>query len=167
MHKPLAWLSQAAVYALFATAVGYGSTSPHYRQLQPGEALLRLSFSHPGRIKADCRTRTPAELAKFPPNMRAPLDCPRERSPVTVRVELDGAELYHASFRPAGLARDGAATGYRRTRITAGPHRLRVQLNDDARSAGFTYERSAEIDPRPGDIVLIDFSPALGGLIIR
>jgi hypothetical protein len=167
MLKPLAWAGQAAVYGLFAALVGYGSTTPHYRHLRADEALLRLSFSHPGHIKAECRDRSPDELAKLPPNMRAPVECPRERSPVVVRVELDGQELYHDSFRPAGLSRDGAATGYRRTRIAAGPHRLHVQFNDDVRVSGFTHERSAEIHPRPGDIVLIDFQPGQEGVVIR
>jgi hypothetical protein len=167
MPRPLAVLGQIAAYALFAVAIGYGSTAPRYRQLAPDEALLRLSFTHPGRTKADCRRRTPEELAKLPPNMRAPIDCPRERSPVVVRVALDGVELYHLSFRPAGLERDGASTGYRRTRITAGPHRLEVQFNDDVRVRGYTHERTALIDPRPGQIVLVDFDPGRGGVIIR
>ncbi len=167
MPDRTALLGQIAVYALFGAAIAAGSTLPRYHPLEPGQALLRLSFSHPGRIKADCRTRTPEELAKLPPNMRAPLDCPRERSPVVVRVELDGTELYHASFAPAGLAHDGASTGYRRTRIAAGPHRLRVRFNDDARVSGYTHERTVRIDPRPGQIVLIDFAPGEGGVIVR
>ena len=35
----------------------------------------------------------PEELAKLAPNMRTPMDCPRERSPVRVRLELDGVLL--------------------------------------------------------------------------
>lgn len=167
MPKLLAYLAQGVLYALFATVIGYCSTSPRYRHLQPDQALLRLSFSHPGHIKADCRSRSAEELAKLPANMRAPLDCPRERSRVTVRVELDGAELYHESFQPAGLARDGASTGYRRLPIAAGSHRIRVQFNDDVRVSGYTHERMADIDARPGQIVLIDFASEQGGVIIR
>jgi hypothetical protein len=155
------------VYAVFAIAIGIFSTWPGYRQLEPGEALLRLSFSHSGRIKAECRSRTPEELARLPANMRAPLECPRERSPVVVRVELDGEELLHESFAPSGLSRDGASTGYRRVPIAAGPHRVRVQVNDDARTSGFTYERERELSLGPGQVVLIDFAPERGGAIIR
>jgi hypothetical protein len=163
----LRYAGQAALYALFAAAVGYFSTSPRYQHLRPGEALLRLSFSHPGKIKADCRQRTPEELAKLPANMRAPLDCPRERSPVTVRVELDGAELYHETFAPSGLSRDGASTGYRRAPIAVGQHRVRVQFNDDVRVSGFNYERDRVIDAAAGQVVLIDFAPGRGGVVIR
>ena len=167
MHRALQWVGQALLYALFALVIGYFSTSPRYRQLKPDEALLRLSFSHPGKIRADCRQRTPEELAKLPANMRAPLDCPRERSPVVVRLELDGKELYNESFAPSGLSRDGASTGYRRLAIPAGAHRVRVQFNDDSRVKGFNYERDKEIVAAPGQVVLIDFAPERGGAIIR
>jgi len=167
MDRLLRYAGQTALYALFAATVGYFSTSPRYQHLRPGEALLRLSFSHPGKIKADCRQRTPEELAKLPANMRAPLDCPRERSPVTVRVELDGAELVHETFAPSGLSRDGASTGYRRVPIAAGRHRVRVQFNDDARVGGFNYERDRIVDAAAGQVVLIDFAAERGGVLIR
>ena len=161
------YTGQFVLYALFAAFIGYFSASPRYRHLQPGEALLRLSFSHPGRIKADCRQRTPEELAKLPANMRAPLDCPRERSPVLARVELDGEELFHESFAPSGLSRDGNSSGYRRLPIAAGRHRVRVQFNDDARVSGFNYELDRVVQAAPGQVVLIDFSPERGGVLIR
>ena len=163
----LRYAGQAVLYALFAAAVGYFSTSPRYQHLRPDEALLRLSFSHSAKLKADCRRRTPEELAKLPANMRAPLDCPRERSPVVVRVELDGAELVHETFAPSGLSRDGASTGYRRVPIAAGRHRVRVQFNDDVRVSGFNYERDRVIDAAAGQVVLIDFAPERGGVLIR
>ena len=59
----------------------------HIRQLAPDRALVKLSFSHHGKPVSDCHQTSAAELAKLPPNMRAPVRCPRERSPVT--VELD------------------------------------------------------------------------------
>ena len=163
----LRYAGQAALYALFAAAVGYFSASPRYQHLQPDQALLRLSFSHSGKLKADCRRRTPEELAKLPANMRAPLDCPRERSPVIARVELDGTELVHETFAPSGLSRDGASTGYRRVPIAAGRHRVRAQFNDDVRASGFRYESDRVIDATAGQVVLIDFAPERGGVTIR
>lgn len=167
MKTPLRYAGQIALYALFAAVIGYFSASPRYRHLQPGEALLRLSFSHPGKTKADCRRRTPEELARLPANMRAPLDCPRERSPVVVRLELDGTELVNESFAPSGLSRDGASSGYRRLPIAAGQHRLRVRFNDDARVSGFNYESDGFIEAAAGQVVLIDLAPERGGVLIR
>jgi hypothetical protein len=167
LPRPVRYVLQAVLYAAFAVVVGYFSTSPPYRLLGDDEALLRLSILHPGKPKGDCRQRTPEELAKMSPQMRTPLDCPRERSPVVVRVELDGKPVIDASFAPAGLRRDGASAGYRRMPIPAGRHTVRVRLDDDVRSSTFAYERTAELDVKPGQIVLIDFNPAQGGVLIR
>lgn len=159
--------AQAVLYALFAGFVGVFSAWPVYQHLPDGQGLLRLSFKHAGQYVGDCRERSAQELAKLPPQLRAQLDCPRERSPVRVRVELDGEPLYDEVFAPAGLRRDGAASGYRRMPIAAGEHRLRVQFNDDARVEGFTHERDARVQVAPGQVLLIDFIADRGGVLIR
>lgn len=158
---------QAVLYAAFAAFVGYFSMSPVYRHLGDDEGLLRLSFRHPGAFVADCRERSAEELAKLPPQLRAQMDCPRERSTVRVKVELDGSPLYDETFAPAGLRRDGAASGYRRLPIAAGEHRLKVQVNDDARIDGFNHAGERTLTVRPGQVVLIDFVADQGGVVIR
>jgi hypothetical protein len=55
---------------------------PGLPQIPDDVALVKLSISHLG--DRECRKRTPEELEKMPPNMRAPLDCPRERSDIKV-----------------------------------------------------------------------------------
>ena len=167
MHKVLRYAGQVALYALFALFIGYFSTAPRYQLLAPDAALLRLSFRHPGKIIADCRQRSAEELAKMPAQLRAQADCPRERSPVHVRVEFDGGTLLDDTFAPAGLSRDGAAAGYRRVQFTAGEHRLKVQFNDDARIAGFNFAREQTIHAVPGQVVLIDFNAERGGIVIQ
>lgn len=164
---PVQFIALAAIVGIGMACLGVFSTWPAYHPLPPETALLRLSFSHPGRIVGDCRQRTAEELAKLPPQRRVATECPRERSPVRVRVEVDGREILAESFAPAGFSRDGAATGYRRMPIAAGHHRIRAQLADDVRVVGYNYEREIEIDARPGRIVLIDFAPDRGGVIIQ
>lgn len=158
---------QAILYALFAGFVGYFSTAPVYRHLEDDQGLLRLSFKHAGAFIADCRSRSAEELAKLPLQLRAQLDCPRERSPVRIKVDLDGQPLYDETFSPAGLRRDGAASGYRRMAIGAGEHRLKVQVNDDARVAGFNHDGERVLTVKPGQVVLIDFIADQGGVLIR
>jgi hypothetical protein len=167
MNKMVRYTLQALAYAAFAAVIGYFSTFPRYQHLQPDEALLRLSFKHPGKPVGDCRERTPEELAKLPPQMRSKVECPRERSPVRAVVELDGKPLYDETFPAAGLRRDGAASGYRRLAIPAGRHDLKVAFNDDARAKGFTYERAATVELKPGQVVLIDLVADKGGVVIR
>lgn len=170
MSKPDSWLQyvgRAILYALFGAFVVYFSTSPTYRHLQPDEGLLRLSFRHPGKVAADCRARSPEELAKMPPQLRAQMDCPRERSPVKVRVELDGNLLFDETYQAAGLQKDGAASGYFRMPIPVGEHRVSVQFNDDVRVDGPTFTGERSIAVQPGQVVLIDLAPDRGGVVIR
>lgn len=155
--KPLAWIGQGLLYALFALGIGTFSSWPRYQHLPPDQALIKLSFTHHGKRVADCTQRTPAELAKLPPNMRAPMQCPRERSPVTVEVDLDGAPAFRHLAEPSGLSRDGASTVYQRLQVSAGEHRLAVRLKDDVRSTGFDFVREATLTLKPGQVLVIDF----------
>lgn len=167
MAKPFAWIGQGVLYALFAVFIGYFSNAPAYQHLPEGAALLRLSFKHAGRIQADCRARTPEELAKMPRQLRALDECPRARSPVRVRVDLDGHTLVDEAFPAAGLRHDGAASGYRRIQISSGEHLVRVAVNDDVRVAGYNHERTERVTVRPGQVLLIDFVADQGGILIK
>ena len=158
----LRYLAQALLYVPLMAIIGYFSTSPAYHHLAPGEALIRLSISHAAHRKGECRERTPEELAKLSPNMRAPLDCPRERSPVTVELDLDGQRVVQAIAPPSGLTRDGASTIYRRLPVAAGTHRIVARLKDRV-GGDFNYVREVELEIRPGRVLVIDFHAAKGG----
>src|SRR3546814_16723613 len=93
--------------------------------------------------------------------MRAPVRCPRERSPLTVEVDIDGVPLLRQVASPSGLSRDGAATVYQRAEVDAGSHRIAVRLKDDARSDGFDYRREADVPLSPAEILVMDFDAAL------
>jgi hypothetical protein len=167
MAKPISWLCQALLYGLFALIIGYFSNSPPYRHLPPDQALIKLSFSHEGKRVAACRERTAEDLSKLPPNMRAPMDCPRERSPVRVEIDLDGNPAYRHVAMPSGLSRDGASTVYRRFPVSSGQHRLAVRLNDDARTVGFNYHREETVTLKPSEVLVIDFNQEAGGITLK
>ena len=166
MNRWVAWGLQAVLYGAFAATLGWFSTSPAFEPLPPRHALIRVSLNHAGQRKAACRTRSPEELAKLAPNMRAAEDCPRERAPVRVKVELDGKSVADIVAIPAGLSRDGASVAYRRIPVPAGTHRIRVALADDA--AG-TFDRVREEEMRldPGRVLVVDFEPGKGGILLR
>ncbi|MFA7665576.1 MAG: hypothetical protein WCY32_05590 [Burkholderiaceae bacterium] len=166
-ERPLHYVAQAILFALFAVFIGYFSTAPQYRHLEEGQALLRISFRHPGKPIADCRVRTPEELASVPLHLRTELDCERERSPVHLQVEVDGELLYDEWVAPSGLRKDGASSTYQRMPIAAGEHLLKVRINDDRRVAGFTYEGERRVQLTEGQVVLVDFIADKGGVIIR
>jgi hypothetical protein len=164
---PVAWAGQALLYGLFAAAIGVFSVWPTYHPLPPDQALLKLSFGHVGKPVAECRKRDAAELARLPPNMRAPLDCPRERSPVAVELDVDGAPVLREVLPPSGLKRDGASSIYRRIALPAGTHRIAVRLKDDARAADFTHRHEATIRLEPAQIAVIDFDAATQRITVR
>ena len=161
-----ALLLQVPAYAAFAAFVGYFSAAPAYRHVQPGRAVVKLSFTHAGERKVACRERSPEELAKLAPNMRAALDCPRERSDVRVEIEMDGAPLYATVERPSGLRHDLPSVVYRRLEVPAGPHRFRARLADDA-SGAWRHRGESTIELAPGGLLVIDFAASRGGFIFR
>lgn len=157
MRRAAAVVGQFLLYAVFAGSIAIFSRWPHYHQLQPDEALIRLSIVHEGQRLEPCVQRTPEELAKLPPNMRAPLACPRERAPLVAEVEIDGKRAFHQEAQPSGLSRDGRAALYGRFPVSVGSHHLVVRLRDSAREEGFDYQREATLTLQPAQSLVIDF----------
>jgi hypothetical protein len=155
-----AWIGQGLLYGLFALFIGVFSTWPPYRHLEADQSLIKLSFTHTGKPVSECKQQSAAELAKLPPNMRAPVRCPRERSPVVVELDVDGQPAYRHSAAPSGLSKDGASSVYHRVQVGAGTHRVSVRLRDDVRSPGFAHVREETVTLAPAQILVIDFDGA-------
>ena len=164
---PLGWIGQALLYGLFALVVGVFSRWPAYQHLPPDQALIKVSFNHQGKPVSECQRLSAEELAKLPPNMRAPLRCPRERSPITVELDVDGVPALRHVAQPSGLSRDGASAVYHRMQVAAGEHRLTVRLKDDVRASGFGFTREANVTLKPAQILVIDFDPEKGGITLQ
>jgi hypothetical protein len=164
---PRAWLGQVLLYGLFALAIGVFSQWPPYHHLAANQALVKLSFTRVGKPVGDCRTLGAAELAKLPPNMRAPTSCPRERSPLTVEVDLDGANVLKRIAPPTGIAKDGASAVYERLVVPAGEHRIAVRLSDDVRAREAAYRHEATVTLAPGQVLVIDFDAGKGGITLQ
>ena len=167
MKNIFRYSGQAALYVLFMGVIGYFSTSPAYVHFPPDQAMIKASFSHAGEPKEECHTRTAAELAALPPNMRVAMQCARERSIVIFELEIDGKPAFRRELVPAGLSRDGASTLYHRFPVTAGPHHLRAKLKDSARVADFNYVREADVTLAPAQVFVVDFDPRRGGFVFK
>jgi hypothetical protein len=164
---PAAWAAQALLYALFALVIGVFSQWPPYHPIKPGQALIKLSFTRVGKPVGDCRKPSAEEQAKLPPNMRAPEICPRERSPITVQVHIDGAKALERTAAPTGLSKDGAAAMYQRLMVPAGERRIAVRLSDDVRARDKPYQREATVALAPGQVLVIDFDAEKGGITFQ
>lgn len=160
-----AWIGQGVLYGLFVAFIGVFSQWPSWQVLPPGQAVLKVSFIHHGQRVAPCRPYTPEELAKLPPQMRAPLKCERERAPVLIEVDVDGVTVVKHEAPPAGLSRDGASTVYRRLAVPAGEHRIAVRLKDGT-GAGFDHVRETTLRLKEAQVLVIDFDPQKGGITL-
>jgi hypothetical protein len=164
---PAAWLGQLVLYGAFAVVIGVFSRWPAYQHLAPDRALIKLSFNHQGKPVSECRRQSAEELAKLPPNMRAPMVCPRERAPIAVELDIDNRPALRHVAPPSGLSRDGASALYHRIEVPAGTHQIAVRLKDSVRASGFDYTRDATVTLKPAQIVVIDFDPEKGGITLQ
>lgn len=161
------YLGQAVLYGLVAVLFGYLSANPSYTHFPPDQAMVRLSFAHGADRRGECRRLSAEEIAETPPNMRVAMICPRERLPVLVELELDGALLYSAELPPTGLSGDGPSRAYQSFTVAPGLHTLTARLRDTARADGFDYDAATDVDLAPGQHFVIDFRDDIGGFVFQ
>jgi hypothetical protein len=164
--KALRFLAQLALYAPLMAILGYFSTEPRFSAVAPDQALVRVSFIHATQRKQACRERSADELAKLAPNMRAAQDCPRERSPLLVEIELDGKVVLQREVQPSGLRRDGNVAVYQRLALPAGRHRIAARLRDRAEGE-FNFAKEQTVELAGGGVLIIDFNAEKGGFVFR
>ena len=156
----------AVIAALFAGVAAFADW-PVYRQTPRDTAIVMLSFVHGADRRADCRRLTPEEIAKLPPNMRRPLDCPRGRRPLYVELDVGDRVAYRASLPPTGIAGDGPSHVYQRFVLPVGEYDLAVRMRDTPRTDGFDHERSERISLASDQMFVVDFRPEPAGFVFR
>ncbi|HLP26744.1 MAG TPA: hypothetical protein VK477_13770, partial [Acidobacteriota bacterium] len=109
----------------------------------------------------DASTVAAAAQDSRPVHMRAAVQASRARSPVVVRLTIDGVTQQHV-FRPKGLKSDGTSIGELRMPLTPGAHRVAVSVatrqDDDAPSTEWRGDVRAE----RGRLVVLAFEPGTG-----
>ena len=144
-YNPLVLVGQVLFYGLFAVIIAYFSTAPKYTHLEPEISLIKLSFSYHGE----------------------PISCPRERSPIKVKIDLDGQPLFEGVAPPAGLSKDGTSTIYKRFEVPSGEHMLSVKMNDNVRIKDYNMVREEKVTLKPAQILVIDLRRDHGGIFIE
>ncbi len=157
MNKVLRYALQAFNYILFMVVVWYFSIKPPYHQLQEDQAVITLSFTHATKIREACKKLSQQELMKLAPNMRLPMSCPRERSPLNIELYLDETLLAKDVLVPLGFHKDQGVSLFKSIKVKAGEHVLRVWMNDDVNVDGPTYEYKKNINLKPEQRLLLDF----------
>ena len=164
---PTQLLGQFVLYGLYGLVIAVFSQWPAYHPLAADQAQIKISVARLGQPVGECRRLTDEELAALPPNMRDPVQCPRERSPLTMEVELDGKRVLQRVAQPGGLSKDGASAIYERLNVAAGEQHIHVRFNDDVRPGAKTWERDATISLAPGQVLVIDFDAEKGGIVFE
>jgi hypothetical protein len=167
MLEPRLIFGQIIAYGIFAIVLGYFSNSPAYTYHDPEKALLMVSFSHASQTKEECRRFTQEELAELAPNMRRPMDCPRERVPVYLEITMDDEVVVSNSYSPTGLAKDGSTSIYESIPVKPGKHELVSRMRDSRRKEGFDYTSKITVDLEPRELFVIDFRKELGGFYYK
>lgn len=155
-RSPLQWAGQAIPYTLFAISIAWFSSSPSYVANPPEMALIKLSLTHPGKRKVECRKLSAEELQKLAANMRSGVSCSRERWPLVADLVVDGELLYHGSARPAGLAKDGHSSFYEKFPVTKGRHLIVFRLADRG-GEGYDYIVEKQVDMKAAEILVVSF----------
>jgi len=167
MPEVLRYPLQALNYSIFMLLVWYFSAAPSYTQLTPDQAVVTVAFAHAGERLEECRELSGEELARLPPNMRAPMECPRERSAVTLELLLDGKLLIREVAQPPGLYNDLGIDIYRSAKVPAGEHSLTVRMNDNVRVEGPTYTHEETVTLKPAQLLVVNFNSETGKFYIQ
>jgi len=158
MKKTWRYLGQGLIYFLFISFIGYFSSMPSYTNMPANQALIKLTFTHPGkRVKPFHDTRTKQDLAKLSPQLRFQKHS-RERFPLVVEFDMDGKLVYKAEIPSRGLSHDLPAPVYQRFTVPAGKHHFRVRMGDDDPDKGFGYVGEKTVNLAPLQTLIIDFN---------
>lgn len=167
MDKIVRIVLQIVFYAAFATVVGYLSFWPQYDYGSTELAEVKISFDHAADRVEPCVQLTPQEIAELAPNMQRSQICERQRLPVVLELDVDGAIVRRMTVEPSGLWGDGPASVYERFRLPPGPHRIEARLRDSARTEGWDYTYTEDVVLEAGRYLTVTFRPETGGFGIR
>jgi hypothetical protein len=167
MIKMLRICGQALVITALFAGVATFADWPVYRQIPQGSGIVMLSFVHGSDRRAECRRLSPEEIARLAPNMRKVEDCPRQRRPIYVELDLDGRSIFRAQLPPSGIAGDGPSRVYQRFVLPAGSYEIAVRMRDTPRQEGFDHERTGHISLTADQMFVIDYRSATNEFVFH
>ncbi len=160
-------LLQILNYTVFMALVWYFSFSPPYVRLTPEESMITLALSHAGKPAHECRRKSQEELAKLPPNMRVPEECPRERSPIKIEVLMNDKYVIDETVDPPGLYKDQGVDIYHSVKVPKGEHMLEIRMNDNVRVEGPTHHYRQAVSLGSAQLLVIQFNNAQNQFVLK
>jgi N-methylhydantoinase B/oxoprolinase/acetone carboxylase alpha subunit len=142
-----------AALLVFAFA-GFRQTTPEY----PADAALRVAFVRFGEIEV---TQEDEIAGEFAPGVDQGNVLGVERSPVELRVVVDGRLVHEAAYEPAGLRGGGRSSGVETFWLGSGRYDVEIWMRDDGTS--WKLEHSGTLVIGPGQVLTLYWSEGGGG----
>jgi len=157
--RAIGWMTGIAVAAL-GMALLLVASSARFHNPDPAHPEFVVMFRAYGDwIDGTSAVAVPAAEDTRPIHMRGKLPAKRARSPVTLRLEIDGVVQEH-NFKPKGVQSDGASAGELRLPLAPGKHHVTVQLLTGG--SGEPHNWSGEVDAHERRLSVLDFEPTRG-----
>ena len=152
-----AWAMAAGLTALTLAGLLFASAAP-FRNPATLEPEFVFSFHVNGEWLAGATTALPdPALDTRPVHMRTALPVDRTRSPVVVRVTVDG-KTQEQTYRPKGLQSDGASVGELRVPLSPGIHRISVAVATTPDPATPTRAWAGEVEAKEGRLSVLTYA---------
>ncbi len=151
-------LAQVFVILALLLILGYFADSPPYQVLEDNQTELKLMVRHSGKLLGECEVLSAPDLEKVQPNMRQPLVCPREKSPLFVELKINDTLAYERTVYPSGIHNDGVLALYQRFPLPVGRSSIELKVKEKADSEEFSHELSQTFDLSTESILVVEFT---------
>lgn len=148
------------ILSLSMLIIYFLSDSRYYSFSQP-ESEFVVSFKHPGNESVNCLELSKEELEKLPIHMRKITNCERKRSPVRMKIILDGKEFLNKSYKPKGVWEDGNSIAIETIPLKSGLHDLSVEISGSP-DGGWEFKESKKIEFVAGEKKVLLFNKLNG-----
>ncbi len=99
--------------------------------IRPLDSQIRFAINHGGHIKAASGNLSDDVIAKLPDNVDPIQVLGGTRSPVALRMFVDGEMVFTETYKPRGLRHEGSIYAVENWWVTAGRHQVKIELMDD------------------------------------
>ncbi|MBI2814020.1 MAG: cytochrome b N-terminal domain-containing protein [Opitutae bacterium] len=153
--RPLApWAAGLVVTVVLLAALLAASDAP-FRNPAPAEAEFVFTFRAYGEWISGAAAALPDPAHDTRPvHMRTAQPARRNRTPVVVRIEVDG-RAEERVFQPKGFKSDGASVGEMRVPLTPGAHQVSVSVATRREAGAPARTWSAEVRALPGRLTVL------------